>query len=57
MYLATVESATVWPRSASSDAILGAPHRTFYIDMRRIRWLTSMLIEGRPGFDLDFRFQ
>ena len=57
MYLATVESATLWPSSASSDAIFGAPHVVFSIDMRRIRWMSSMLIGGRPGLERDLRFR
>ncbi len=57
MYFATVESATLWPSSASSEAILGAPQVTFSVDIRRISWMTSMLIGGRPGFERDFILQ
>ncbi len=57
IYFATVESATLCPSSASSEAIIGAPHVTLSMDMRRIRWISSMLIGGRPGLERDFLFQ
>ena len=58
MYLATLASATSWPKRSSSDRILGAPHAGFSRDMRRIRSRISRLMRGRPSVPaLDFHLQ
>ena len=54
MYLATVASATSWPRSKSSERMRGAPQSGFSWDIRRISRMTCGLTHGRP---LDFHFQ
>lgn len=56
-YFEMVDSTILYPKSWSSEWILGAPHVGFSKDICLIRSRISLLTFGLPGLDLDFQRQ